>query len=266
VRSILKQRRAIVFAASLAACLAGGAHNRCCAAPAEAPLPPPGQGVFEARHTTGPITVDGVLDEADWSRAQPFALVDLWDKSPPGDRGPMYALWDAEYVYFACDFTDSDLYAKVMKHDGKTWYDDVFEVFLKPAEGETPYFELHITPGNVTMDLKVPHPGDHTFEEQIKWESKFSAAAHLKGTLNTPGDRDEGWTAEMRIPWAAFAPVAEPPKAGDRWLFAGCRYDYTAHEDGPLHFSTARFKFLGFHRTHEYDWLQFQSGKRELDE
>ncbi|NIA14263.1 MAG: hypothetical protein GWP08_09285 [Nitrospiraceae bacterium] len=212
---------------------------------------------FQALHVQGPIEIDGVLDEDDWKRAAPLKMVTRWNKTRTKYRGVVYVLWDEEYAYFACDFEDSDLYAEVEEHDGKTWNDDAFEVFLQPEPGETDYFEIHVTARGTTMDLKVPAARDQEFEDQVKWESGMKGAVELDGTLNKLRDRDVGWTAEMRIPWAAFAETARPPKAGDAWRFAACRYDYTAHGESPIYHATARFKELSFHRTQEYDWLRF---------
>ena len=212
---------------------------------------------FQALHVQSPIVIDGVLDEADWARATPLKMVTLWNETRTPYRGVVYALWDEQYAYFACDFEDSDLYAQIEEHDGMTWNDDAFEVFLKPEAGETDYFELHVTPRGTTMDLRVLATRKQAFEEQARWESGIAGAVELDGTLNKLRDRDVGWTAEMRIPWAAFAETFAPPKAGDAWLFTACRYDYTAHGESPIYHATARFSELSFHRTHEYDWLRF---------
>ena len=42
----------------------------------------------------------------------------------------------------------------------------------------------------------------------------------VRGTINRPGDRDEGWTVELAMPWKILreaAPDHRAPKAGDRW-------------------------------------------------
>ena len=42
----------------------------------------------------------------------------------------------------------------------------------------------------------------------------------VRGTVNKPGDRDEGWTVEIAMPWKILreaAPDHRPPRAGDRW-------------------------------------------------
>ena len=45
-------------------------------------------------------------------------------------------------------------------------------------------------------------------------------AVDLRGTINRPEDRDEGWSIETAIPWkilAEAAPRRARPRAGDQW-------------------------------------------------
>src|SRR5205823_1768662 len=42
----------------------------------------------------------------------------------------------------------------------------------------------------------------------------------VRGTVNKPGDRDEGWSVEIAMPWKTLREAAadyRPPSAGDRW-------------------------------------------------
>jgi hypothetical protein len=42
----------------------------------------------------------------------------------------------------------------------------------------------------------------------------------LRGTINRPGDRDEGWTVEIAMPWKILreaAPAHKLPQPGDQW-------------------------------------------------
>jgi len=51
----------------------------------------------------------------------------------------------------------------------------------------------------------------------------------VKGTLNRPGDRDEGWTIEMALPWTTLkeaAPGQRRPAAGDRWRINFSRVEW----------------------------------------
>jgi hypothetical protein len=42
----------------------------------------------------------------------------------------------------------------------------------------------------------------------------------IRGTLNRPGDNDDGWSVEIAMPWKILreaAPSHKPPQAGDQW-------------------------------------------------
>ncbi|HEV8148951.1 MAG TPA: carbohydrate-binding family 9-like protein, partial [Gemmatimonadales bacterium] len=70
-------------------------------------------------------------------------------------------------------------------------------------------------------DLFLPKPYRDGGQAVNGWDiAGLRVAVALQGTLNNPHDRDHGWTAELAIPWSAFAdsvPVSVPPHAGDNW-------------------------------------------------
>ena len=84
------------------------------------------------------------------------------------------------------------------------------------------------------------------------------AVVALNGTLDQPGDKDESWTVEGRIPWSAFAPSGGKPKPGEEWLFAFCRYDYGPKGTDPVLMSSAPLTRSGFHRHEDYGKLRFE--------
>ena len=57
----------------------------------------------------------------------------------------------------------------------------------------------------------------------------LETAVSLQGSLNDPLSKDEGWSAEISIPWGSLAPLANgrslPPKNGDSWKFFLGRFD-----------------------------------------
>ena len=53
-------------------------------------------------------------------------------------------LWDADALYFFADMDDGDLFADITEHDGHTWNNDVFEIFLKPALDKQGYYEFQV--------------------------------------------------------------------------------------------------------------------------
>jgi len=50
-------------------------------------------------------------------------------------------------------------------------------------------------------------------------------ATTLRGTVNARGDKDEGWTLEVAIPWVNFEEISKRPEAGTAWTFNMARWD-----------------------------------------
>src|SRR5262249_28107223 len=68
----------------------------------------------ECRWATGPIQIDGKLDEAAWKNAQlikDFAV--YWQGRPAKTQTQARLLWDDRFLYFGAEMEDSDLYADV---------------------------------------------------------------------------------------------------------------------------------------------------------
>ena len=53
-------------------------------------------------------------------------------------------LWDDNYLYIAAEIEEPDIKAVITEHDAVIFHDNDFEVFLKPLEAETGYFEFEI--------------------------------------------------------------------------------------------------------------------------
>ena len=226
------------------------------APPAATPPPPP---VFECRFTAGPIVIDGKLDEDAWQRA---AVVDSfarpWEQGAPRARAGTRArlLWDRDYLYVAADMDDADLYADVTEHDGNTWENDVFEVFLKPAAEKPAYYEIHVNAANAVFDLFLPRRG-HVDRFKRQDEFHIESAVTLRGSLDAWADKDEGWSVEMRIPWADLQPTGGRPEAGALWRFALCRYDFDVAHETPELSTVAPLSRRDFHRHEDYAILRF---------
>jgi len=201
--------------------------------------------------------IDGKPDEADWLRAPKLDFLQFWEHKRPSNPGFVRVLWDDEFLYFSGELADDDLYADLTEHDSTTWLNDTFEIFLKPSENSSVYYELHVTPSNTTMDLMNPAKDARRFEFARQWESGMVTAVSIRGTLNSWQDRDEGWSIEMAIPWKAFTDFFPVPRAGDCWSFAACRFDYTVYGNGPIRSATPQFTSLSFHRLNEFDQLIF---------
>ena len=227
---------------------------------------PAAPAAAECRRATGQITIDGVADEPAWKQAQ---LLDhftaAWNKQPGRSSTRARLLWDDEFLYFAAEMEDADLYADVTEHDGETWLNDVFELFFKPHEDRTGYYEFQVTPINTTMEMYLPSRGSGGFRRWGKGRRFFwETAVKVRGEINAPEEAaasGEGWSAEGRIPWKDFAPSGGRPQPGASWRFALCRYDYSKRFETPDLTTTSPLTRADFHRYEDYGPLKFVGAK-----
>lgn len=223
----------------------------------------PSAAPYDCRFTEHSITIDGRLDEPAWQDAaviNRFSLPWLAPDDPPATKATRARLlWDREHLYVAADMDDGDLYANVREHDGPTWNNDVFEVFLKPAVENPGYYEFHVTPNNTQFDLFLPRRG-HVERFRRGREFHITSAVAVRGTLDRWDDRDDGWTVEMRIPWSDLMPTGGRPEPGAEWRFALCRYDFDVGSEKPELSTSAPLGSLphpDFHHFEDYAPIRF---------
>ncbi|MFI5456118.1 MAG: carbohydrate-binding family 9-like protein [Isosphaerales bacterium] len=216
------------------------------------------------RWAAEPPVLDGKLDDRCWQKA---AVIDrfatFWtDTRTPRTGTFAYLVWDDDALYYAGSMSDSELRSFGIRRNDHLWNGDVFELFFKPSALKPAYFEFQANPRGLVFEMAFPkreqNAGDFTTAPLLG----SKAAVALKGTLDQPGDRDEGWTVEGRIPWSAFASSGDKPNPGDEWLFAVCRYDYGPEGTKPTLMSSAPLTRPSFHRYEDYGKLRFE-GPRE---
>ena len=219
---------------------------------------------YPCLRTEGPIRIDGRADEEAWKTA--VVIDQFWRLYTPDPAqlggGTARLLWDESFLYAAVDFRDRDLYALFTVHDTTVWRDDVVELFLKPLEASTRYYELHVNPLNTTLDTAYPSRNAGPWTDFISYESGMTTAVHLRGTLNDTTDVDQGWSIEIKLPFAAIDAVqGQPPAVGDRWRFAVSRYNFSTRlpEEfkGLENSSSIRSLQDGFHTYEQFDFLHF---------
>jgi uncharacterized repeat protein (TIGR03806 family) len=217
---------------------------------------------YECRFADVPPKVDGVADDAAWQSAQVidrFTLPWLKDQERPGKTATKARLlWDREALYFLAEMTDSDLYADVTQADGKTWDNDVFELFFKPAVDKSGYYEFQVNAAGTVMDMFLPRRGAGGYQRFVKeGEFHLETSVKLDGTLNKWSDRDRGWIVEGRIPWTDFLRTGGRPAPDEVWKFALCRYDYSVGFEGPELSTCAPLLAPSFHQFEDYADLKF---------
>ena len=223
---------------------------------------------YACRRAEGPILIDGRADEEAWKKAEvihPFWRLYTPDPAQLGG-GEARLLWDSRFLYVAVDFRDHDLYAVFTVHDTTVWADDVLEIFLKPLETSTRYYEFHVNPHNTTLDTAYPGRNAGPWTDFISFEANMTTAVQLRGTLNDTTDVDDGWSLEIRLPFAAIDAVqGKTPASGDRWRFALSRYNFSSHLpaefNGLENSSSIRCLQEGFHTYEQFDFLHFTTEK-----
>jgi hypothetical protein len=220
---------------------------------------PPVVRAAECRWAAGPIKIDGKLDEPAWQKAEElkdFAV--YWQNRPARTATRARLLWDERYLYFAAVMEDSDLYADIKERNGTIWFNDVFELFFKPAEDRLSYFEFQVSAANTQLELFFPSRGSGGYQRFAPLTRLgMESAVALEGTLNNWQDQDTGWTVEGRIPLSAFEVGGVRPQAGAKWRFALCRYDYSKAFERAETSSTAPLTQPDFHRYEDYGQLTF---------
>ena len=209
-----------------------------------------------------PIEVDGRDNESDWSQASLIHGFRVPDSSGRLSRTATRAklLWDRQFLYFFAELEDHDLFADVIEHDGRTWENDVFEIFLKPSRQASGYYEFQVNAAGTEMDMFLPDRTSGGYD-LFRSSNNFHWKTHVRrdGTLNRRDDRDNSWTVEGKIPWLDLMPTGGRPELDEVWQVALCRYDYTQGQPEELS-SSAGLTRPDFHHHADYSNLRFASG------
>jgi hypothetical protein len=217
---------------------------------------------YDCIFTKEKVTIDGKADEPAWKLAtavNEFTISWARDgktKPPTATRAKL--LWNLEYLYFFAEMDDSDVFANVTEHDGVTWNNDVFEMFLKPSEDKPGYYEFQVNAANTTLDMYMPRRNAGGYDRfKSDGDFDFKTAVILNGTLNKWEDKDTGWAAEGRLSWKDFQRTGGCPKPGNIWKFGLFRYDYSIDFEGPAQSTNTLLKMGSFHHHEDYSPIRF---------
>src|SRR5687767_5867424 len=146
------------------------------------------------------ITVDGVLDEAAWERAEPignFTQSEPRNGERETERTDIRILFSADNLYIGAQFFDSDpggMLGNQMVRDGGLGSDDRFMWVLDPLNDRRSGYFFEINPAGAMGDAQlVPSSGSTGSVSQNRaWNGIWLARVRR---------HDQGWTVEVEIPF-----------------------------------------------------------------
>ncbi len=173
---------------------------------------------------SSPLSIDGRLDESSWRAAawsEPYVDIEGDARPAPRLATRTKMLWDDDYLYVGADLEEPDVWGTLTTRDSVIYQENDFEIFIDPDGDTHEYYELEINALNTVWDLMLVRPYRDGGPAIDAWDiTGLKTAVHVRGTLNRPGDKDDGWSIEIAMPWkvlAEAAPGARPPKAGEQW-------------------------------------------------
>lgn len=148
---------------------------------------------MNASRAQGSITVDGVLDEADWQKA---AKTSDFSMKWPRDGGPapyqtqVQCLYNGQFLYIAITAIDStpNHVIQSLKRDVGYWDSDGIAVLLDPSNNAVNGYFFGISAKGVQTDALVATGND---DMDTNWDNTWWAETHWYDTY---------WTAELAIP------------------------------------------------------------------
>lgn len=176
-------RRAVVVVAVVLALLPVGA-----ATGQEAPLP--------LERLIGPVTLDGVPDEAAWTGVTPLALTMYTPlfRGEPTERTEIRLAYDSDHLYASGRFfdTEPDRIRANSLHRDRWSGDDVFALFVDSFNDNTSARRFSITPEGTRIDELIGADGN---ERNLSWDARWDVATRRDSA---------GWYFELRIPFASL--------------------------------------------------------------
>lgn len=182
--------------------------------------------------TPAPLVVDGRIDEAAWQGVEWSApFVDIDGVRPVRHATRVKLLWDDHALYVAAHLEEPDLWATITTRDAVIFQDHDFEVFIDPDGDTHGYYELEVNALGTPWDLLLVQPYRDGGPPIHGWDiAGLRVGVERRGTLNRPGDRDEGWTVELALPWDSLreaAPQRRAPRDGEQWRINFSRVQWT---------------------------------------
>jgi hypothetical protein len=158
------------------------------------------------------ITLTGKMDDPLWLQAMPVELgweIMPAENTPAKQKTVAWVLYNNDYLYFGfrCYDTDPSAIRANLSDRDKMFGDDFVVVSIDTYNNYQKGLEFAVNPYGIQGDLMMMGSGNEDSSYDMVW--------HSAATVD-----DEGWTAEMAIPFSVFSFSSAPVQD---WTLTLCR-------------------------------------------
>lgn len=189
--------------------------------------------------------------------APPLHMQQGWREAPEEKflPGRVRIGWRDDRLLIFGELTDEQLFTRATEDNQILCsFGDVFEIFLRDAEGEC-YAEFHVAPNGKRLQLLWPDAatirgvgnGEISLDELKVPEPIFDFSQWSEGKT---------WCICASVPGSVFLPAGTPLE-GRTWNASFSRYDYSSAEEPPVLSSTSPHEEVSFHRQQEWTEVFF---------
>lgn len=219
--------------------------------------------VYICRKAPRELRLTGKIDDLLWEKAQVVRLTQATTGEEPRYLTEARLLYSDTTLYIAFHCEDEYVWGTRTQHDADIWTEECVEVFISPAGTLHQYYEINVSPKNVTFDacilnprlragIRAPFVGlwDYTVEG-------LKTVTHVEGTADTPSGA-KYWNAEYAIPLDQLVGAPHmPPRPGDTWRINLYRID--SPKPGEQEFyAWSTLDIIDFHTPTRFGMLRFE--------
>lgn len=158
------------------------------------------QSILDASRLSGPIILDGVLDEGAWEEATilPYRMQQPQFGVDPSEKAEVLLGYDGEYLYLGGRLWLSDpslVRPTTFKRDAFDGTTDYFGIIIDSYLDKENAVAFFTAPTGLRWDGVVWNDAMREEDMSTDWNTFWDAATTWS---------DKGWFAEMRIPWSSL--------------------------------------------------------------
>jgi hypothetical protein len=181
------------------------------------------QRVAHAARRTGPIELDGKLDEEAWKAAPvetEFTQATPDEGSAPTVKTSFRILWDDEYFYLGAECEDPEPLTVTLTRRDRSIEGDFIQFDLDTTYDRRTAYHFQVYASGTQQD------GIHfnDTDTSMDWDAAWESAVHR--------EEGKGWSVEIRIPLR----VMRIPEGSKRWGFNFYRVTSRRHEEDQWRF------------------------------